>query len=234
MNKTQQILDKLDEMGKDFHTFKADTAAKKTGGYDAELHKQGMHLMGDTSKFSKHEKTSMQTWTDPSGYKSINGHLRGTSPSRDGAEHVKHLDSAMEKTHVPEKTDLYRGIHGPHHDNFSKLKPGDTFHNKGYTATTIDPRRASHYTRDGGSMLHVSVPEGHKALYVSHPEVNGHTSEREVLLPHHTHFQYNHSEQVTVPEHHYSGSPTGRTKSITVHHVSVVPSHDMSHQLDKV
>ena len=45
------------------------------------------------------------------------------------------------------------------------------FGSQGFFATTLDPKRATHYAamKNSKDLVHVVVPEGHQALYVSHP-----------------------------------------------------------------
>ncbi len=213
--------------------FKKDIKSGLKNDYDEALHEHAQkNLTGDISHIDTNAKRSIQRWTEADGYKAINGHLRG-KPDLMGQKLSEHLEKAVGGHSLPNSVWAYRGIHGPHADNLRSLKSGDTFHNAGFASTTLDPKRATHFAR-GSDILAMHLPKGTSALYVSHPQLNGHTSEREMLLNHGTQFRYSHSEDVhNVPVYHYSGAPTGETKSIKLHHVEVIPKSKGSIQIDR-
>jgi len=220
-----------EEAGKHFgvspEQFKSDL---KDGGhpdYD-HLHQGAQeHLTGDVSHIGKEGKHAISRWTQNQnvGYKEINAVKRGMNNSLDAMRITQHLSDAVGGHQLPQSTYAYRGVHGPHAAALNKMKPGDTFHNKGFSSTTLDPKRATHFAR-GEDMMSVHVPQGHNALYVSHPKLNSWTQERELVLQHGTHFRYKGSEHIESPEYHYTGEPTGKTRKIKVHHVEVVPYQD--------
>jgi len=214
--------------------FKDDLKNNASANYDKDLHKHAQrHLTGDTSHIGTDESRAIQTWTNPDGYKLINGYNRGINSSPKGKKLSEDLSRAIENHPLPNGVWAYRGVHGPHADKLATIGPGDTFHNEGFASTTLDPKRATHFAR-GRDILAVHLPKGSPAFYVSHPEFNGHTSEREMLLPSQTHFRYSHHEDIhNVPVHSYDGRPTGETKSIRLHHVELIPPSKGSIALDK-
>jgi hypothetical protein len=193
---------------------------------DHQLHSHAQTL-NDTSKISSDQKRAISSWTSPPGYKQINGSLR----SGGDTTQANHLSAAVSNNTLPSAAWGYRGLHGIHAEKFRNLKPGDTFHSKGFVSTTLDPNRSTHFSK-GEDVLAVHVPKGSKGLYVSDPKLNSWQDERELLLPHGTHFRYKHSEQISVPEHHYSGEKTGRMSNITMHHVEMIEPSKHSMQLD--
>jgi len=187
-------------------------------GYDNlhdEFAKQPLHL-------NPQEQSAVNYWGQPSGYKDINGYLRGVHNNSSAAMlSVKHLDTAMSP--LPQDTIAWRGLHGPHAEALKGLQPGETFYNAGYTATTIDPRRATHYGMkdDPGIILNYHLPEGHPALYTSHPDAGGWSqNERELLLPHGAPFKLIGKENIKAPVWDYNGNVTSATpRNFTVYHV---------------
>lgn len=214
---------------------KKKTAEKTTG--DPEFQK----VLGDDfsqydaihKKFSEQpvnmtpeQKDSVGYWGSPSGYKEINGFLRNQDGTQNAyaANHVNKLDSAM--TPLPQQSEVWRGLHGPHAEELKKLKPGDSFYNEGYTATTIDPRRATHYgskvKNEPGIVVKYDLPPGYKALYTSHPQAGGWSeAERELLLPHGNPFTITSIEKMKAPVWDYTGKITDKEpRDFTVYHVA--------------
>jgi hypothetical protein len=235
MKKLKFIIEsKQDAFGVSPEKFKKDISE---GGKDYDyMHEVAQnHLTGDTSHIKRNEKNAISRWTQnsPTGYKEINSHLRNGNGDKETREITGHLENAVRGHSIPHDTWGYRGVHSVHAKNLDKLKSGDVFHNKGFASTTLDPNKATHFAR-GEHMLAVHIPKGTNALYVSHPNLNSWTSEREMVLAPSTHYKYSHSENIEAPEYHYSGSPTGKTKKIKLHHVEAIPqSQDNSIQIDK-
>ncbi len=203
--------------------------------YD-ELH----DIMSQTPiNLSPNEEKAVAHWGDPAGYKAINSQLRGHTNSPTAVNSIDHLDKAIADNPLQSDTTAWRGIYGPQAEEFAKLKPGDTFFNAGYTATSLDPRRATHYgmKKDkAGAALVYHLPEGYPALYTSHPQSGNYgQGERELLLPHGANFRLIKTETIKTPTWHYSGSVSDETpKNMTVHHVEYVPEFQAGsiHQLD--
>ena len=231
----QIITESMEDIGEGISPdqFKKDIKSGAKTNYDKDLHEHAQkNLTGDISHIDTNGRRSIQRWTEADGYKAINGHLRGHNNPM-GKALAEHLEKAVAGHYLPNSVWAYRGIHEPHADNLKSLKTGDVFHNAGFASTTLDPKRATHFAR-GSDILAMHLPKGAAALYVSHPKLNGHTSEREMLLNHGTQFRYSHSETIpNVPTYHYSGEPTGETKSIRLHHVEMIPNSKGSIQIDR-
>lgn len=219
--------------------FTADAESKSTLGkwpeYDA-LHSQASQM---PMNLDPSQKAAVAYWGDPSGYKAINGHLRGSAVSYDATNAIPHLDSAIESSPLPSHSILWRGVHGPHADELKKLIAGDTFWNAGYTATSLDPRRATHYglKEDPGIILNYHLPEGFPALYTSHPDAGGWSqNEREFLLPHGTPFRIIGTEKIKSPIWDYNGGVKDKNHhDFIVYHVAPADDYGPIHsQLDKV
>jgi hypothetical protein len=206
-----------DELKK--HSADSDALARMSDS----AHEVGMNqLHGKRGPILGRDQTeAVQRWTTPE-YREINNHLRGTDHSKRAAKVAGHLQSAILDHSLEHSVHAYRGVHGPQAESLNKLNSGDKFSYPGFHAMTIDPKRATHFAK-GEDMIHTVVPKGHPALYSSHPEINSWTQERELTLPHHSSFKYLGHEQIDMPEYHYTGTPTGRNRSIRLHHVEVMP-----------
>lgn len=202
--------------------------------YDA-LHN---HFAGQSLGITGSEKKAVAYWTDPAGYKDLNGHLRGVVDSDTASGMIPKLDDAINANPLQQNSIMWRGLHGPHAEALKGLDPGDTFYNAGYTATTVDPRRATHYgAKDGpGIILNYHLPEGFPALYTSHPDAGGWSqAEREMLLPHGAAFKIIGAEKIKAPSWDYSGNVKSATpKEFVVYHVEPAESPSGATQLDKV
>lgn len=204
------------------------------GNYDA-LHD---HFAGQGFPLTNSEKKAVAYWTDPAGYKDLNGHLRGAVDSDTAVGMIPELDNAINGNPLQQDSIMWRGLHGPHAEALKGLEPGDTFYNAGYTATTVDPRRATHYgAKDGpGIILNYHLPEGFPALYTSHPDAGGWSqAEREMLLPHGAAFRIIDTERIKAPSWDYSGNVKSATpKEFIVYHVEPSENPSGATQLDKV
>jgi len=203
-------------------------------GYDTTH----VHLSDQPLDLNLPQKGAVGYWTDPKGYKDINGHLRGAHDSDKAANAITHLDTAMANSPLQQDMSTWRGLHGPHAEELQKLKEGDTFWNAGYTATTVDPRRATHYglKDDPGIILNYHMPAGSPSLYTSHPNAGGWSqNERELLLPHGQNFKIIGTEKIKAPIWDYSGNvKDAQPHEFTVYHVAPVEEAEGAHQLDAV
>ena len=237
MQKTlRQILNEQEKItdGISPSQFIKDQKSNKRVDYDWIHEHAQNHLTGDISHIDEKDKASIGRYTQNSspGYKEINGYMRDHNAHAVGKPHALRIAHAIEGHKLPNAVWGYRGIHSIHSENLNKLKPGDVFHNKGFASTTLDPNRATHFAR-GEDVMAIHMPKGQSALYMSHPKLNSWTSEREMVLPHNTHFKYNGHEMITAHEHDYSGRPTGNTRQLKMHHVEIVPHSTNSIQIDR-
>lgn len=224
------ITESIEANGVSPEKFKKDL---KTGDTDySDVHEHGIkNLTGDISHIGSKEKDAIKNWTTPV-YRSIQNHLRTGNGDTKARELSQHLSNAVEGHSIPNETWAYRGLHGPHAEHLKTMKKGDVFHSKGMSSTTLDPKRATHFAK-GEDILAMHLPAGSKALYVSHPKLNSWEAEKELTLPHNTHFKYHGSSTVEAPEHHYDGTPTGAKKKYTLHHVEAIPHIGKSIQIDR-
>jgi len=124
----------------------------------------------------------------------MNEALRDDQISDDGYKPIfDSLDKAIETAPaLSEELVTYRGVKGNGLDFFETLKVGDTWEDKGFTSTTIDPGVAQQF---GGSLpyyeglvFRMKLPAGTKGIFPSgyHEPMYGwspDTSEAEFLLP---------------------------------------------------
>ena len=187
-------------------------------------HKLGVTVMGHPTKEAKAAKSEIGTWTDPSGYKMIQNHLNGVQTSPHAAEVADKLQKAILSTELLSPVNTYRGVHGPQLDMISAMQPGDVWTQKGFAGSTLDPKRATHYAKggQGGDMIHMVLPKGSKALYVSNPALNSWEAEREMLLPAGSTFKYIGKTTINLPQYDYSGNKVGEGGPVTLHQVEVM------------
>ena len=201
-------------------TFKKNLMDKDRSTNDWVQERAEKHLTGDLSHIDSKAGDAVRRWTTPE-YRDVNNHLRSGGGSKETEELVGHLRRAVGGHKLPKAAWVYRGIHGPQSDKLRSLKKGDVFNNKGFSSTTLDPNRATHFGK-GKDIIVTRLPKGQHALYASHSKLNNHTSEKEMVLPDNTHFKYSHHEDIEAPEYHYSGKPTGNMNKYRLHHVEVV------------
>jgi hypothetical protein len=177
------------------------------------------------------QKGAVGYWGSQDGYKDINGTLRGQPESVKSYAAIQDLNSAMLQNPLKEDTSVWRGLYGPQAEELRKLKEGDVFFNKGYTATTIDPRQSTHYgAKDtlkykkdvDNILLNYHLPAGTPSLYVSHPDAGNYIqSERELLLPHGGKYSIIGTEKIKSPVWHYLGNLVdAEPREFTVYHVA--------------
>jgi hypothetical protein len=243
LSKEKQLLEKFlmeQDVGAEGVTpsqYKKDSKKNTPTDYD-QVHDHAIrNLTGDISGISKDYKKSISSWTQPSypGYKEMNNHMKNVSSGDKVVKmHCDNLSHVLNNHELPNSTYAYRGIKRGTAESVRALKPGDHWSNKGFASTTLDPNRATHFARDGyNDVLAIHAPKGTKALYTSHPQLNNHTSERELTLPHNTHFQYHGSEEFEVHHHDYNGDPSGEKRMIRMHHMTVVPHSNKQMEIDK-
>ncbi len=138
---------------------------------------------GHTSKLSGKQKEAAQTYTG-SDYQDINGGLRKGKVPREHASTVKHLDSAISQSKLPENTVLYRGM-SMSPEMSAKIKPGATFSDPAYTSTSINPTIPDSFARgEGKTLMRIKANKGQSGLAVNN--VSQFDGEHEILLPRNT------------------------------------------------
>jgi hypothetical protein len=124
----------------------------------------------------------------------MNEALRDPQISEDGYKPtIDALDKAMEiAPPLSEEVVAYRGVKGNGLDFFDRLKVGDTWEDKGFTSTTIDPAIARRFGGEqpyyDGIIFRMKLPAGTKGIFPSgyHEPMYGweaDTSEAEFLMP---------------------------------------------------
>lgn len=200
----------------------------KTPIEDHEKHSLGLYsgAHGFEDRLSEHT----------SNYKLINHYHRNGEHSCEGLnDKIKHissnLDSAIKKHTTDHPVHVWRGMSGITDNDegpaqqLTKMKHGDTFHDKGYMSTSLLPTVAKGFSKVYRNhptekhtvlmdehLAHIKVPKGSRAIYLNqHYKSLRH--EHEVLLPRNSKFQYNGS---TTHEHD-NGDRT------IIHHLTHIP-----------
>ena len=120
---------------------------------------------------------------------------------------TKHMDSAIGKHTTEDDAHVWRGVHKGVIDKL-KMKPGDTFHDKGYVSTSLNPLEAKSFSYDN-HVMHIYLPKGSKALHLPSHGL-GNQREDEVILPRNSKFKYNGSEMKgNTTIHHLTHIPEG-------------------------
>lgn len=122
-------------------------------------------------------------------YRDMNNLLRsGADPQRATLEETRQQIAALEdlimiQDPLSEEKALYRGTRQLR----IGLKPGDVFHDRGFSSTSEDEDVASSMTGVGGSLFRITAPAGTQALSVT--SFGGERSEAEFILPPGTQFR---------------------------------------------
>lgn len=77
------------------------------------------------------------------------------------------LDETIGENHLPDNTVLYRGVTGPHANQLSTLKAGDTFMDKGYGSTSLSKTVPSEDLKAGDALIQIKAPKGTNGVYVN-------------------------------------------------------------------
>lgn len=187
-----------------------------------EAHDLGIKLMGKLSDQSLASKDAIQHWTTKDGYQKIQNHLNGIETNAAAGMEAKQLQDAILSQTLEEGVHAWRGVHGPQAMHLQVMMEGDEWTIDGFIPTTLDPKRATHYSK-GKDLIHVSVPAGANALYVSHPQLNSWDAERELLLPAGTTLKYKAAKTINLPQYDYTGKKTGGMTEMTLHEMELVP-----------
>lgn len=108
-----------------------------------------------------------------SGFKSINGHLRGKEKGdKHTTDRIAEIDKALLQQPLTEATTVYRGIKSSSYVRFKSLKPGDEFSDKGFVSTTVEPGHIKELDMLIGPAasavtMEVRLPAGTPAAYVT-------------------------------------------------------------------
>jgi hypothetical protein len=145
---------------------------------------------------------------DYTGYDAINGHLRGHQEYPEvEANHlnhyIRHIDSAIAKHKTEDDLHTWRAI-AKGIPSFDSLKPGDTFHDKGFVSTTVKPSYISNWSQEYSHKTRIHVPKGSNALAINkYSDKFNNDYEHEVILPRNAKFRYEglYSDEGT-PVHH--------------------------------
>ena len=211
---------------------------------DDQMHSSGAYnkLREDKSKLhnrvelTKGETNSIDHYTG-SLHKNLNRYHRG-QPLKEYGEgdserdfwHIpeylnmktERLDSAIGKHTTEHPSHVWRGVSA---DVMDKLKPGDTFHDKGYVSTSMRPRTAEGFTKGTGPehrirhMMHIKLPVGTKAISPDNYPETSPMMEHEVILPRNSKFRYEGSSIHQAPD-----SSNGYKGNIYhVHHLTHIP-----------
>lgn len=141
----------------------------------------------DNTKYSG----AVETYEGRTGY-DLNEALRDPQISDDGyMGTIQKLDEAIDAIEpIKEELIAYRGVKGNGLDFFNKLKVGDTYEDKGFTSTTIDPHVAKQFGGQqpyyDGLVFKYKLPAGTKGIFPSaftDKSTGRDTSEAEFLLP---------------------------------------------------
>lgn len=135
------------------------------------------------NRLTDNERQALSTWTSAS-YSGINEYARG--PDADQYATIQRLDTAIAKSTAPRDMTVFRGLN---EDRMLGLKPGDTFSDRGFVATSsrqdvgenfAQSAGEKHYGfENAGALVRIIVPKGSHAL----PVVGQAGDEGEVLLP---------------------------------------------------
>jgi hypothetical protein len=163
-------------------------------------------------------------------YRNLNAHHRGNeelSPRHGNYDTIpdylnkktEHLDSAIAKHKTEHPIHVWRGI-----KHKIEANPGDTFHDKGFVSTSINPivtdsfGGSANEFHGGTHVLHIKIPKGSKALYPNkYPDTNPNSGEHEVILPRNSKFRYEGSEE------HKGTTNYGTKLKYIVHHLTHLP-----------
>ena len=166
--------------------------AEREKYYEDTLNSQRISAY-DSQKYSG----AIEQYESRLGY-DLNEALRDPQISDSGfMDIVEGLDGAISAAPpIEEELIAYRGVKGNGLDFFEKLKTGDTFVDKAYTSTTIDPQVAKQFGGVTGYyeglVFRYKLPAGTQGIFpVSFKErTSGEdTSEAEFLLPRNSEFK---------------------------------------------
>lgn len=139
------------------------------------------------SKFSHDEKYSIAHYSGL-GYGEVNGLLRGNKIQNEdeAKEHIKNLDSAMNKTSTESDQTVYRGMYDtPQLHSMGESSVGKTIEMPTYWSTTTDKSVAESLAFGSkGVLFEINVPKGSRAIEAEHfksHSVQG--KEKELILP---------------------------------------------------
>jgi hypothetical protein len=118
--------------------------------YKSLYQKKGLDTQLLDANYPDDELDSMGVYQG-SGYKAINGHLRGDANApklSDPVEgHIKNINSAIDRCPAPDGMPLYRGVSGSASVSLENAKPGDLFEDKGFQSFSADPSQAKYWTK---------------------------------------------------------------------------------------
>jgi hypothetical protein len=154
---------------------------KKEGSRGKTRHGKGGWIGSDRFTEQEHEDAMLDYMGRD--YRDMNALLRsGTDPKRATLEETRHRISVLSdlidvQEPIAEDKTVWRGTRQLR----LGFKPGDEFHDKGFTSTSGDKGVAASMTGVGGSLFKIRIPKGAKTLDVV--SLGGEHSEAEFILP---------------------------------------------------
>lgn len=143
------------------------------------------------SSLSSPEKKAVKTYAGDEYSTTLNERLRqGKATSAFDKGQVKHLDSAIHKSVLPENVIVHRGVHDPKGELSRSLKVGTVFSSSGYTSTTAAKSYADQWgAGQHGLSMEIRVAKGTHAAYVPGHATHYGDSEAEVLFGRNSRFK---------------------------------------------
>jgi hypothetical protein len=136
---------------------------------------------------------AVESWVgnESGGYSEVNKFLRGQESiaTPEAKKTIEGLDKALSlpSSVVSKRLKTHRMLSfdkdSESFTQYSGLKPGDTFTDKGFVAVSYDPAK----NPSGNVNLHITVPRGSRGLWVD--GVVGDMAEKELLLPRNSEFK---------------------------------------------
>lgn len=111
------------------------------------------------------------------GFEDIRNAIKGRDKSPRVLNHLKELDSALDRSELAEDATLYHGMGPAESKMFDKIEIGSGFAYNGFYSTSLDKSIGEKYA-DGKSVLVINAKKGSSGLYYKDPD-----NENEVLLP---------------------------------------------------
>lgn len=156
---------------------------------------------------SEVELNAFRAYAGGRAHEQINSELRGSQGDTDKLSErtrfdVEDMDSALERSEVPEDVKVYRMLSDPAmldaHDSGNLV--GETFIDDGYTSTTINPSFLKEVAQDiEGQLIEatINLPKGTRGAYLGDASMN--PEERELLIRRGTAFQVSSATEAKLP-----------------------------------
>jgi len=143
-----------------------------------------------TEKLSEKQLRAFQDYSGDA-YKTINKSLaKGGKELYGYADHVKHMDEALNQSSMSDHTTVYRGVGIDAEKTYGKLKVGDHYIEPRYSSTSAHESTAFH----GHTRIHITIPKGGKGIAIP----SWHPNENEIVIPRNQRFRVDHIEHSTT------------------------------------